>query len=73
MYVICGFQSGYADKHRAREKRRGTSMAIRLNQEAVGHAQNLIKGAAIREEQRLEQRETGFREAAVKQKGTVRR
>jgi hypothetical protein len=41
---LCGFESGYADKHRAREKRRGTSMAIRLNQEAVGHAQNLIKG-----------------------------
>jgi hypothetical protein len=41
---LCGFESGYADKHRAREKRSGTSMAIRLNQEAVEHAQNLIKG-----------------------------
>ncbi len=39
-----GFESGYADKHRAREKWRGTFMAIRLNQEAVEHAQNLIKG-----------------------------
>jgi hypothetical protein len=26
-----GLESGYADKHRAGEKRRGTSMAIRLN------------------------------------------
>jgi hypothetical protein len=39
-----GFESGYADKHRAREKRRGPSVAIRLNQQAVEHAQNLIKG-----------------------------
>jgi hypothetical protein len=39
-----GFESGYANKHRAREKRRRISMAIRLNQEAVEHAQNLIKG-----------------------------
>jgi hypothetical protein len=39
-----GFESGYADEHRAREKRRGPSMAIRLNQEAVDYAQNLIKG-----------------------------
>ncbi len=37
------FESGYADKHRARVKR-GISMAIRLNQEAVEHAQNLIQG-----------------------------
>jgi hypothetical protein len=41
---LCGFESGYADEHRAREKWRGTSMAIRLNQEAVDPAQNLIKG-----------------------------
>src|SRR5215211_4822095 len=39
-----GLESGYAEKHRAGEKRRGTSMAIRLNQQAVEHAQNLIKG-----------------------------
>jgi hypothetical protein len=39
-----GFERGYADKRRARHKRRGASMAFRLNQEAVEHAQNLIKG-----------------------------
>ena len=39
-----GLKSGYADEHRARQKRSGTSVAIRLNQQAVEHAQNLIKG-----------------------------
>jgi hypothetical protein len=38
------FECGYADKYRVRQKRRGPSMAIRLNQQAVEHAQNLIKG-----------------------------
>src|SRR5215207_5295882 len=38
------FEGGYADNHRASEMRRGASMAIRLNQQAVEHAQNLIKG-----------------------------
>ena len=41
---LCGFESGYTDEHRAREKWRGTSMVIRLNQEAVDPAQNLVKG-----------------------------
>jgi len=40
-----GFESGYADTHteqgRSGEK---PSMAIRVNQQAVGHAENLIKG-----------------------------
>ena len=38
------FECGYADTHRAREKRRRASMAIRLNQEALEYAQDLIKG-----------------------------
>jgi hypothetical protein len=37
-------ESGYADRQKARVKWRGTSIAIRLNQQAVEHAQNLIKG-----------------------------
>jgi hypothetical protein len=39
-----GFESGYANKHRASEMRRETSVTIHLNQQAVEHAQNLIKG-----------------------------
>ena len=39
-----GSESGYADKHRARQKGRKTSMAVCLNQKAVEHEQNLIKG-----------------------------
>jgi hypothetical protein len=38
-----GFERGYADKHRVRQKGRGTSIAIRLNQEAEEHAQNFIR------------------------------
>ena len=39
-----GFEGGYADTHRASEMRRETSLTIHLNQQAVEHAQNLIKG-----------------------------
>jgi hypothetical protein len=40
-----GLESGYADKYRARERSGEVSaMAIRLNQDALEHAQNLIKG-----------------------------
>jgi hypothetical protein len=39
-----GFESGYADKHREERSGEEPAMAIRLNQDAVEHAQNLIKG-----------------------------
>jgi hypothetical protein len=38
------FECRYADTHRASEMQRETSVAIHLNQQAVEHAQNLIKG-----------------------------
>jgi hypothetical protein len=39
-----GFESGYADKHGEQIGREEPTIAIRVNQEAVEHAENLIKG-----------------------------
>jgi hypothetical protein len=38
---LCGFESGYAGGYRAAGRNR---MAIRANQDAIEHAENLIKG-----------------------------